>query len=75
MVAWKKLQEMIAQRDMAAVASALRGLDDEQRRALAQATHPVATLECVEELAAQRGSSQIIVQARRLRDTLAAARP
>jgi len=42
---------------------------------VAQVVRPTAALPCVDELAARRGSSQLIVQARRLRDALPAARP
>jgi hypothetical protein len=42
---------------------------------LAQALRPASTLPCVDQLAARRGSSQLIIQARRLRDALAAAQP
>jgi Family of unknown function (DUF6493) len=42
---------------------------------VAQVVRPAAALPCVGKLAARRGSSQLIVQARRLRDALAAARP
>ncbi len=43
---------------------------------VAQVVRPSGvTLPCLDELAARRGSSQLIVQARRLRDALAAARP
>jgi len=38
---------------------------------VAQLVRPAAALPCVDELAARRGSSQLIVQARRLRDALA----
>jgi hypothetical protein len=40
---------------------------------VAQVVRPTAELPCVGELAARRGSSQLIVQARRLRDALAPA--
>jgi hypothetical protein len=41
----------------------------------AQVIRPGATLPCLNELAARPGSSQLVVQSRRLRDALAAARP
>jgi len=41
---------------------------------VAQAIRPAAALSCVDEIAARRGSSQLVVQARRLRDALSPSR-
>jgi hypothetical protein len=41
---------------------------------VAQVVRPAAALACVDELAARRGSSQLAVQARRLRDALQLSR-